>query len=74
MAIKVIDLEASEEDLEDIQSEIRFLAECKSDFTVEYFGSFLKDEHLHIVMEYLGGGSISELVSQIHLVILKKSH
>jgi len=60
VAIKCIDLEASAEELENIQSEIRFLSECKSEWTVKYIGSFLKGHQLHIVMEYVGGGSIYE--------------
>jgi len=60
VAIKVIDLEASEDELDDIQYEIRFLSECKSPYTVEYFGSFLKNNELYIVMEYLAGGSVAE--------------
>lgn len=59
-AVKVIDLD--EEDLEEIQQEIKFLSSLKSPFVVEYFGWYLKEEKLHIVMEYIGSGSILEQV------------
>lgn len=61
-AVKVIDLD--EEDLEELQQEIRFLSELKSPFVVEYFGWYLKDDKLHIVMEYIGSGSILEQVQK----------
>ena len=73
VAIKVIDLEASAEELDDIQREIRFLSECKSEWTVEYFGSFLKGHQLHIVMEYVGGGSIYEQATKASLLVLTHS-
>jgi len=59
-AIKVIDLEAAEEELEDIQEEIRTLSDCKSEFTVQYYGSILKGTKLYIIMEYLAGKSVAE--------------
>jgi serine/threonine protein kinase len=52
----------SDNEIEDIESEIRFLGECKSAYCVEYFGSFLKEHQLYIVMEHLAGGSVAEQV------------
>ena len=63
MAIKVIDLEHSEEDLEDIRQEISILASCKTPFITQYFTSYVDGANLCIVMEYLGGGSVLDLVS-----------
>eukprot|EP01114_Cavostelium_apophysatum_P014261 TRINITY_DN3652_c0_g2_i1.p1 TRINITY_DN3652_c0_g2~~TRINITY_DN3652_c0_g2_i1.p1 ORF type:complete len:547 (-),score=131.31 TRINITY_DN3652_c0_g2_i1:56-1696(-) len=70
-AVKVIDLEATETELEDIQREIRFLTECRSEYCVKYIGSFLKEDKLHIVMEYMGGGSVAD---QIKIGVLKEDH
>ncbi len=62
VALKILDLEGVESELDDIEAEIRFLSECKSPHCVEYYGSFLKGHQLFIVMEYLSSGSIAEQV------------
>ncbi|OJJ06103.1 hypothetical protein ASPVEDRAFT_312021 [Aspergillus versicolor CBS 583.65] len=62
VAIKHIDLESSEDDIQEIQQEISVLATCASPYVTQYYASFLRGHKLWIVMEYLGGGSCLDLL------------
>ncbi|PYI00620.1 Mst3-like protein kinase [Aspergillus sclerotiicarbonarius CBS 121057] len=75
VAIKHIDLESSEDDIQEIQQEISVLATCASPFVTQYKASFLRGHKLWIVMEYLGGGSCLDLLkpgvfNEAHVAII----
>lgn len=65
-----IDLESSEDDIQEIQQEISVLATCASPYVTQYKASFLKGHKLWIVMEFLGGGSCLDLVHSSLLLLL----
>ncbi|KAF2269364.1 Pkinase-domain-containing protein [Lojkania enalia] len=62
VAIKLIDLEQTSDELSDIQAEIALLSTCNSPYVTNYITSFVKGVKLWIVMEYLGGGSCLDLL------------
>ncbi|RKO97636.1 serine/threonine kinase 3, partial [Caulochytrium protostelioides] len=59
-AIKMIPIE---NDLNESIKEISMMMGCDSNYVVNFFGSYLKDEQLWIVMEYCGAGSVSDIMN-----------
>ena len=62
VAIKVLDLEASDEDIVEIQKEISVLSACDCAHVTRYHSSFIVNMALWIVMDYAGGGSVREIL------------
>lgn len=58
-AIKKIPVE---NDLEEILNEIKIMKQCRSPYIISYYGSYIKENELWIVMEYCGAGSVSDLM------------
>jgi len=49
IAIKIINLEEAEDEIEDIQQEITVLSQCDSCFITKYIGSYIKASHLLVM-------------------------
>ncbi|CCE86030.1 Piso0_005674 [Millerozyma farinosa CBS 7064] len=62
VAIKVINLDESEEDISVLISEIHFLSKLRSNYITRYYETFISDMSMWIVMEYCGGGSCADLL------------
>ncbi|KAG2412574.1 serine/threonine-protein kinase 24 [Aspergillus terreus] len=62
VAIKIIDVENAEDEVDDIIQEIAILSELNSPYVTRYHGSFLKGSSLWIIMEFCSGGSCSDLM------------
>ncbi|KAI1431576.1 kinase-like domain-containing protein [Xylaria sp. CBS 124048] len=62
VAIKVIDIESAEDEVEDIIQEIAILSELQSPYVTKYYGSYAKGAELWIVMEFCAGGSCADLM------------
>ncbi|KAF9057578.1 STE/STE20/YSK protein kinase [Panaeolus papilionaceus] len=75
VAVKQIDLEDSDDDISEIQQEIASLAQCDSEYVTKYYGSFVVNYKLWIIMEYLAGGSCLDLLkpgvfSEAHIAVV----
>ncbi|KAI5300955.1 putative protein serine/threonine kinase [Ascosphaera atra] len=62
VAIKIIDVENADDEVEDIIQEIAILSELNSPYVTQYRGSYLRGSDLWIVMEFCAGGSCCDLM------------
>lgn len=62
-AIKVLNLDSDADEVEDVQREVQFLSSLKQIPNItRYYGSYLKNTSLWIIMEYCAGGSLRSLL------------
>jgi serine/threonine-protein kinase 24/25/MST4 len=62
VAIKIIDVENADDEVDDIIQEIAILSGLQSPYVTKYHGSYLKGSDLWIIMEYCSGGSCGDLL------------
>lgn len=77
VAIKIVEIEAANDDVRDIIEEISILSALNSPYVTQYYGSYLKGSDLWIVMEFCSGGSCSDLMkpgifSEEYIMIILK--
>jgi serine/threonine kinase 3 len=59
VAIKVVPITS---DIDSLRKEIQILKQCKCPYIVRYFGSYLKDNDLWLIIEYCNAGSVADLI------------
>lgn len=62
VAIKVIDVENAEDEVDDIIQEIAILSGMSSPYVTKYYGSYMRGTDLWIIMEFCSGGSCADLM------------
>lgn len=62
VAIKQIDLENDQTDIFEVNKEIQILSECQLSQITRYLGCFVKGYKLWVIMEYVNGGSLFDLL------------
>lgn len=62
VAIKQIDLENDQTNLLEINKEIQIISECRLSQITRYLGCFVKNYKLWVIMEFVNGGSLFELL------------
>lgn len=62
VAIKQIDLESEQADLIEVNKEIQIISECRIPQITRFMGCFVKQYKLWVIMEYVNGGSLFELL------------
>lgn len=64
VAIKVVDLENTDDKIEDMLLEVNMLNQLRCAYITRYYESFVSDTDLWIIMEYCGGGSCEDLLKK----------
>ena len=59
VAVKILPISS---DIENLKKEIYILKQCKSPYIIQYFGSYLKDNDLWLILEFCNPGSVSDLM------------
>ena len=68
VAIKVINFETISDDIEELMREARSMRECSHINTVKIISGFVVGSRLWIVMEYLAGGSVADILRFLYTV------
>ncbi|KAI8609463.1 kinase-like domain-containing protein [Chytriomyces sp. MP71] len=67
VAVKILPVGGT--DITQSIKEISFMTGIQSPYVVEYYGSYLRDTELWIVMEFCGAGSVSDLMETCNMTL-----
>eukprot|EP00477_Mikrocytos_mackini_P000309 GAHX01000325.1.p1 GENE.GAHX01000325.1~~GAHX01000325.1.p1 ORF type:complete len:376 (-),score=83.28 GAHX01000325.1:35-1162(-) len=65
VAVKIIELETIEDELDEIVNEISSLAICRNEYITNFYGSKIMGTQLWIIMEFMGGGSLRDVLKSV---------
>lgn len=65
VAVKIINLEETQDDIDVLAQEIYFLSELRAPFVTTYYKTYVEDVSMWIVMEFCGGGSCADLLKHL---------
>lgn len=69
LALKIISAaNIIESKREAICLELRTFAKCQNEHIVRFYGAFLHDDHIHIALEYMNAGALSDMLELSHVV------
>lgn len=77
VAIKIINLEETDDEIDILCQEIQFLTTLQSERKecqniVKYYKTFINGEKMWIVMEFCGGGSVYDLIKHLPMQLTEK--
>lgn len=58
-AIKIVPYN---QEIESLKKEIAILKQCSCNYIVKFFGAFVKDQDLWLVLEYCDAGSVQDII------------
>lgn len=65
VALKLVDLEKADEEIDVIQREIKVMSQISNPHVVQYYTSLMRGSTLCIVMEFMSGGSLKDLIDSV---------
>ena len=65
VALKLQDLEKAADEIDIIRREVQVMSEIYSPYVVRYYTSFIEGTTLWLVMEYMAGGSLKDILDNV---------
>ncbi|KAI8823556.1 kinase-like domain-containing protein [Fimicolochytrium jonesii] len=62
VAIKILNLDTDDDEINDVRKEITMLSHCDSEHITRYHGAYLNETKLWVVMDYAAGGSMRAIL------------
>jgi serine/threonine protein kinase len=63
VAIKVLNIHKMHGNLEDVESEVKILNHLDHPNIVKYFETYVDNKYMYLVMEYVGGGELFDVIT-----------